>query len=67
MSEIEKNKEVLSALQSDPPTKARASKLEKNLCVMLLEAIYSISTGKVSANYHNIRQVAGDEPEVDFF
>ena len=67
ISEMDKNKEILKALQSDEKEKERAAKMDRNYCVFVLEACYSIATGKLSIEYTNYRDLDGEETDVKYF
>ena len=54
-------------MQANAENKERASKMESNVCVMVLELSYSVETGKVKTEYTNYRDLAGDEEDVSFF
>ena len=41
--------------------------MDRNYCVFVLEACYSITTGKVSIEYTNYRDLDGEETDVKYF
>jgi hypothetical protein len=41
--------------------------MDRNYCVFVLEACYSVASGKVSIEYTNYRDLDGDETDVNHF
>ena len=41
--------------------------MPRNFCVFVLEASYEISTGKLSIDYTNYRDMKGEEEDVKYF
>ena len=41
--------------------------MSRNFCVFVLETNYYISSGKVSVDYTNYRNIAGEENDVKYF
>lgn len=41
--------------------------MPRNFCVFVLEASYRITTGKVSVDYTNYREIEGEEVDVKYF
>ena len=41
--------------------------MPRNFCVFVLEASYEITTGKLSIDYTNYRDMKGEEEDVKYF